>query len=88
MLIVDDNAVNLRLLSTFMQKQKRQYSLAENGLEAFEMYKSGVPKAVLEAPELNKGFVAYEYVFMDLNMPIMDVSSLSRTPGPVAFANQ
>lgn len=73
-LLVDDNAVNLRLLSTFMTKVGRRYTLAENGLVALDKYKSAVPAIVVQAPELSKGFVAYEVVFMDLNMPVMDVS--------------
>lgn len=71
-LLVDDNAVNLRLLSTFMKKQKRVYSLAEDGLQAVEKYKEAVPSVVLESPSLSRDFVAYDHVFMDLNMPVLD----------------
>lgn len=71
-LLVDDNAVNLRLLATFMQKQKRAYTLAENGLEALEAYRAAVPRVVAESPAFSKDFPAYEYVLIDIQMPVMD----------------
>ncbi|KAI0895090.1 hypothetical protein F4806DRAFT_497234 [Annulohypoxylon nitens] len=60
MLLVDDNAINLKLLVTFMNKIELPYVEAMNGLEAVTKFK--------EAPE-QQGF---DFVLMDLQMPIMD----------------
>ncbi|KAI0165101.1 hypothetical protein GGR52DRAFT_94365 [Hypoxylon sp. FL1284] len=57
-LLVDDNAINLKLLVTFMNKIKLPYSEAVNGLEAINKYK--------EAKE------PFDFVLMDLQMPVMD----------------
>ncbi|KAM0820963.1 hypothetical protein AB5N19_06785 [Seiridium cardinale] len=57
-LLVDDNAINLRLLVTFMKKIQLPYAEAANGLEAFNKYKEA------ERP--------FDFVLMDLQMPIMD----------------
>ncbi|KAK9423220.1 hypothetical protein SUNI508_04514 [Seiridium unicorne] len=57
-LLVDDNAINLRLLVTFMKKIQLPYAEASNGLEAFNKYKEA------ERP--------FDFVLMDLQMPIMD----------------
>lgn len=70
-LLVDDNAVNLRLLSAFVQKQKRIFNLAEDGAQAVDRYRSAVPSVVAESRKLSKDFVAYDIVFMDLNMPVL-----------------
>ena len=59
LLLVDDNKINLSLLSTYMQKRK--YELvhqAENGLEAVQK--------VQERPE------GYDIIFMDISMPVLD----------------
>lgn len=57
-LAVDDNPINLRLLVTFMKKIKLPYAEAVNGLEAYNKFKEA------EIP--------YDYVLMDLQMPVMD----------------
>ncbi|KAH6638707.1 hypothetical protein BKA67DRAFT_528952 [Truncatella angustata] len=57
-LLVDDNAINLKLLVTFMKKIQLPYAEASNGLEAFTKYKEA------DSP--------FEYILMDLQMPIMD----------------
>ncbi|ETS86347.1 hypothetical protein PFICI_00175 [Pestalotiopsis fici W106-1] len=57
-LLVDDNAINLKLLVTFVKKIKLPYAEATNGLEAFTKYKDA------DAP--------FDYVLMDLQMPVMD----------------
>ncbi|KAI1371942.1 hypothetical protein F4677DRAFT_434090 [Hypoxylon crocopeplum] len=57
-LLVDDNAINLKLLVTFMTKIKLPYAEAMNGLEAVTKYK--------EAEE------PFDFVLMDLQMPVMD----------------
>ncbi|KAI1090550.1 hypothetical protein F5B19DRAFT_317539 [Rostrohypoxylon terebratum] len=60
MLLVDDNAINLKLLVTFMNKIELPYEEAMNGLEAVTKFK--------EAPEQQH----FDFVLMDLQMPIMD----------------
>ncbi|KAF2425745.1 hypothetical protein EJ08DRAFT_652039 [Tothia fuscella] len=63
-LIVDDNAVNIRLLVAFMRKNKFKYAEALNGLEALNTYKAA------------NG--AFNTILMDLSMPIMDGTTSSR----------
>lgn len=61
MLIVDDNAINLKLLHTFLRKRNcSQVSSAENGAIAVELFTS----APSDQP--------YEIVFMDVSMPVMN----------------
>lgn len=60
-LLVDDNGVNLQLLVAFMNKLSLRYARANNGLEAFEAYKE---RALAGNP--------FDYVLMDINMPVMD----------------
>lgn len=57
-LAVDDNPINLRLLVTFMKKIKLPYTEAVNGLEAYNKFK--------------EADIPYDYVLMDLQMPVMD----------------
>jgi len=57
-LLVDDNGINLKLLVTFMKKIKLPYGQAENGQEALQKFKDA------ENP--------FEFVLMDLQMPVMD----------------
>ncbi|KAK6005142.1 hypothetical protein QM012_007921 [Aureobasidium pullulans] len=68
-LLVDDNRVNLQLLVTYIKKSGHAFMTASNGLEALEAYKSQCGKA-------NQGDAAiespFDYVLMDLSMPIMD----------------
>ncbi|KAM7216447.1 hypothetical protein V8F06_008160 [Rhypophila decipiens] len=58
MLLVEDNEINLRLLSTFVRKINYTYDTAVNGLEALT--------AVQVAPK------PYDIIIMDISMPIMD----------------
>ncbi|KAI1738893.1 hypothetical protein F4680DRAFT_424315 [Xylaria scruposa] len=57
-LVVDDNAINLKLLVTFMKKLNLSYAEATNGLEAVTKFK-----------EVDKPF---DVVLMDMQMPVMD----------------
>ncbi|KAH0370220.1 hypothetical protein KCU65_g2614, partial [Aureobasidium melanogenum] len=63
-LLVDDNAINLRLLSTFMKKLNHTSETAVNGLEAFEKFKSS-----------NTPFTT---ILMDISMPVMNGYESSR----------
>ena len=68
-LLVDDNRVNLQLLVTYIKRSGHAFVTASNGLEALEAYKSQCGTA-------NDGDAAidspFNYVLMDLSMPIMD----------------
>ena len=57
-LLVDDNPINLRMLKTYMIKQKRPYVLATNGQEAVDEYA--------------KAHAECSCILMDISMPIMD----------------
>ncbi|KAG4414977.1 hypothetical protein IFR04_011905 [Cadophora malorum] len=57
-LLVEDNAVNLKILMHCMRSAKQEYVTAMNGLEALEHYQA--------TPDIFKA------IFMDLSMPIMD----------------
>lgn len=63
-LLVDDNAINLKLLVVFAQRQNLRYAEAINGLEAFEKFKSG---AMATDPPTKP----FDFVLMDLSMPVM-----------------
>ncbi|KAF2033481.1 sensor histidine kinase-like protein/response regulator [Setomelanomma holmii] len=64
-LLVDDNAINLKLLVVFAKRQSLQYSEATNGLEAIETYKH---KANYTDPPVKP----FDFILMDLTMPVMD----------------
>ncbi|KAL5335988.1 hypothetical protein BJX70DRAFT_390283 [Aspergillus crustosus] len=57
-LIVDDNNINLKILSTFLRKLECSYETASNGLIALNKY--------MEAQ------TQFTHVLMDLSMPVMD----------------
>ncbi|KAI5248512.1 hypothetical protein E4T43_01427 [Aureobasidium subglaciale] len=65
LLLVDDNAVNLRLITAYAKKHGHAKLTATNGLEAFEAYKAA---ALGNAPTTPKP----EVVLMDISMPVMD----------------
>ncbi|KAI2471126.1 hypothetical protein F4781DRAFT_441089 [Annulohypoxylon bovei var. microspora] len=58
-LLVDDNAINLKLLVTFMNKIELPYVEAMNGLEAVTKFKEATDQR-------------FDFVLMDLQMPVMD----------------
>jgi signal transduction histidine kinase/ActR/RegA family two-component response regulator len=58
-LLVDDNAINLKLLVTFMKKIGLPYGEASNGLEALTRYKEAAGEP-------------FDFILMDLQMPVMD----------------
>lgn len=58
MLLVDDNNINLKVLSAFMGKLGRPYEVAVNGQQALETY--------TQSPGSFAG------VLMDISMPVMD----------------
>ncbi|CAO2648430.1 Nn.00g076970.m01.CDS01 [Neocucurbitaria sp. VM-36] len=64
-LLVDDNAINLKLLVVFAKRQNLRYAEATNGLEALEIYKR-------EAQTASPPTRPFDFVLMDLSMPVMD----------------
>ncbi|RSL65528.1 hypothetical protein CEP51_012975 [Fusarium floridanum] len=57
-LLVDDNFINLKILTSYMKKLKQPYQTATNGQEALSAY------------ETDSG--RYVCILMDISMPIMD----------------
>lgn len=57
-LLVDDNAINLKILSAYLHKLGLSYQTATNGREAVDVF--------MRDPTQCK------YIFMDISMPIMD----------------
>jgi CheY-like chemotaxis protein/anti-sigma regulatory factor (Ser/Thr protein kinase) len=58
LLLVDDNAVNLKVLAASVKRGGCTYDQAADGRQAVEAYKSNAS--------------AYDLVFMDLSMPVLD----------------
>lgn len=68
-LLVDDNKINLNLLTMFMKKCGFTYEEAENGEEAVETFrKSTIDNAETPGP-IKKRF---DYILMDISMPVMN----------------
>ncbi|KAF9890471.1 hypothetical protein FE257_005876 [Aspergillus nanangensis] len=57
-LIVDDNDINIKILTTFMRRIRCSYETATNGQIALDKYKERDGK--------------FDYVLMDISMPVMD----------------
>lgn len=55
---MDDNAINLKILESYMKKAGHQYSDAMNGQEALETFRQNPQR--------------FRCIFMDISMPIMD----------------
>lgn len=64
-LLVDDNAINLKLLVVFAKRQNLAYAEATNGLEALERFK-------VKAQSTTPATRPFDFVLMDLSMPVMD----------------
>ncbi|KAG9683720.1 hypothetical protein KCU95_g15559, partial [Aureobasidium melanogenum] len=65
LLLVDDNAVNLRLITAYAKKHGHPKLTATNGLEAFEAYKAAALSTTNSTPKP-------EVILMDISMPVMD----------------
>ncbi|KAF1956521.1 hypothetical protein CC80DRAFT_492071 [Byssothecium circinans] len=63
-LLVDDNAINLKLLVVFARRQNLDYAEATNGLEALNIYKE---RALATDPPSKP----FDFILMDLSMPVM-----------------
>ncbi|KAM7197924.1 autoinducer 2 sensor kinase/phosphatase luxQ [Naviculisporaceae sp. PSN 640] len=62
LLLVDDNPINIKLLSAVAKKLNHTFEAAANGLEAVELYQES----------LRPGSKRFHTVFMDISMPVMD----------------
>lgn len=71
-LLVDDNRINLQLLVTFMKKAKFTYAAASDGLDALNAYKSAADTSALLSSPPTSSRPVFDYVLMDISMPIMD----------------
>jgi signal transduction histidine kinase/CheY-like chemotaxis protein len=71
-LLVDDNDINRKIMCTFMRKLKCTYATACDGLQALEAYKRESAK-----PD-RLGKCAFDWILMDLSMPIMDGLTATR----------
>lgn len=65
-LIVDDNAVNLRIMEMYCRKRGLKYYSATDGLQAVEIFSQQ------QALAASGDGTAIELVFMDLQMPVCD----------------
>ncbi|KAF1942205.1 hypothetical protein EJ02DRAFT_466031 [Clathrospora elynae] len=63
-LIVDDNAINRRLLSAFLKKRKLAFKEAKDGLQGLEAYRKADGK--------------FDTILMDISMPVMDGMTSTR----------
>lgn len=57
-LLVDDNPINIKVLSSCMNKMGLPHDAARDGKEAVDMFRSGAGQ--------------YKCIFMDITMPVMD----------------
>lgn len=72
-LLVDDNAINLKLLVVFAKRQKLRYTEATNGLEAFETYKAeATTRHGSGSSTVSVVSRPFDFILMDISMPIMD----------------
>jgi signal transduction histidine kinase/CheY-like chemotaxis protein len=61
-LLVDDNPINLKVLSAFINRLHAPFSFASNGAEAVHLYK----QAILEEHD------PFDICFMDISMPVQN----------------
>ncbi|KAG4280401.1 hypothetical protein FPRO06_11734 [Fusarium proliferatum] len=68
-LLVDDNKINLNLLTMFMKKCGFSYEEAENGEEAVDTFKKSTIGDAEPGASVKKHF---DYILMDISMPVMN----------------
>jgi len=65
-LVVDDIPLNQTLMAQYLKRMNIQAEMANNGEEAVQKFKEG-------------GYGYYSFVFMDIQMPVMDGMTASKT---------
>ncbi|KAL1306184.1 hypothetical protein AAFC00_004286 [Neodothiora populina] len=70
-LLVDDNKINLQLLVTYIKKTGHNYTTAGDGRQAFEAYKKQCVDVSPTSASPQKSS-PFDYILMDVSMPIMD----------------
>lgn len=68
-LLVDDNKINLNLLTMFMKKCGFSYEEADNGEEAVETFKKSTIGEAKPSDPIKRRF---DYILMDISMPVMN----------------
>ncbi|GAB7359094.1 hypothetical protein MBLNU230_g5165t1 [Neophaeotheca triangularis] len=77
LLLVDDNPVNLRILTMYAKRSAHTYSAAVNGQEAVDIYEGAVlPSAQQDSPATVS--TKPRVVLMDINMPVLDGFAATR----------
>ncbi|KAF2849966.1 putative histidine kinase-like protein HHK3p [Plenodomus tracheiphilus IPT5] len=74
-LLVDDNAINLRLLEMYCSRRGIPYRTATDGLKAVKIFSGNLaPPTAASDPLLRQGVLAqpFELILMDLQMPNCD----------------
>lgn len=77
-LLVDDNKINLQLLIMHVKKTGHTYETATNGIEALEAYKGAHNECQSSTdtnghdPKKDKLRSPFDFVLMDVSMPMMD----------------
>jgi len=66
-LLVDDNDINLKIMVTYIRKLYCSYEVATDGLQAYEKYRDTAERGL-----------SFNYVLMDVSMPVMDGLSATR----------
>ena len=67
LLLVDDNAVNLSILAKYVTKLGCEYATASNGQEAVDLFRDSHGQGE-----------PFNYVLMDISMPVMDGFTATR----------
>jgi CheY-like chemotaxis protein len=62
LLLVDDNPINIKVLSLLVRKLNHDFATASNGLEAVQLYNDSLEG---KTPR-------FDLVFMDITMPVMN----------------
>lgn len=71
-LLVDDNKINLQLLTMFMKKCRYSYAEAENGQEALDKYRESCLPGPHTSTNAGQPQRRFDYVLMDISMPVMN----------------
>ncbi|KAK4501532.1 hypothetical protein PRZ48_007341 [Zasmidium cellare] len=73
LLLVDDNPINLRLLTTHAARQSHPHFTATNGLEAVQAYQTALASITSSTPSgIAISATKPDIILLDINMPIMD----------------